>query len=407
MRLDTARSKLAALLIRVCLAAGILGYGISIAPPGSPRLMALGLGLFALPLLCQALPWPLARAYALWFGVFLVIQSVMTPVLLGDAADLITNRPNMEITLNFEDGIGPGITGPQRITTDEKSFRVSPRVDYRHKSGLRIFAIGGSTTEQETLNDEATWTHRTQAALSQEFGRPIEVINTGIRGLRAKHHVATLKHILLLQPDIVVFLPGVNDWIFDIHERFGTDRPPNRVFFSNTILGRVARTEYDRIFGLGTVSIVRNRPLTGEQGSLDRARKVSWLPDRASDQYLDSLLKISAICRQNKLTCVFLTQPSAYQMDAPEEMRDRFWMTPPIASYTLTFESLVHIAQLYNRALADFANERGHPFCDLASKISPTTENFYDDVHYNDAGSSRVAEAVTDCLKPLVAAQKR
>jgi lysophospholipase L1-like esterase len=79
-------------------------------------------------------------------------------------------------------------------------------------------------------------------------------------------------------------------------------------------------------------------------------------------------------------------------------------MTPPAASYTLTFESLIHIAQVYNRALVDFAKQHAHPLCDLAPRITPTTEHFWDEIHFTLAGSARVAELVTECVKPLVAA---
>lgn len=79
-------------------------------------------------------------------------------------------------------------------------------------------------------------------------------------------------------------------------------------------------------------------------------------------------------------------------------------MSPPAASYTLTFESLVHVAGVYNRALMAFAMEEGFAVCDLADKIEASTENFADDMHYSFRGSARVAAAVTECLRPMIAA---
>src|SRR5215471_5124856 len=232
MRFDPAQIRRTARIARLVLAVAILAYGLAISEPGMPKFFALTVALFALPLLFQMTHSPLLRAYALWFGVFLVVQSVLTPVLVGNAADLILNRPNMVLTLNFRDGIGPGLPGPQVRTTDQKGFRVNPRIDYDHKSGMRIFAIGGSTTEQETLNDDATWTHRLQVALSERSGQPVEVINAGVRALRVKHHLATLKYILPYHPDMVLFLVGVNDWNFDATQRFGTHPSIRRKVFS-------------------------------------------------------------------------------------------------------------------------------------------------------------------------------
>jgi hypothetical protein len=242
--------------------------------------------------------------------------------------------------------------------------------------------------------------------LAEHLGRRVEVINTGIAGLRTLHHVATLKEILPLQPDILIFLVGVNDWVFDIHSQFGSNRDVVRMLFPDTILGRVARGWFSR-FGNPPEPAAWNSTVTADtfpRGTLGRAQKIAWFPGTTSEQYRANLLRISDICRANKLTCVFLTQPNAYQNDAPKDLRDLFWLTPPNASYTLTFESLVHVAQTYNRALTDFAKRRGHPVCDLVPQIEPTTENFWNEVHYTLAGSARVAEAVTECLKPLTVA---
>lgn len=78
-------------------------------------------------------------------------------------------------------------------------------------------------------------------------------------------------------------------------------------------------------------------------------------------------------------------------------------MSPHAASYTLTFESLVHIARLYNRALTDFAARNEFALCDLATKIDATLENLSDELHFSFKGSERVAQAVTECMRPLLA----
>src|SRR5262245_41109721 len=164
MALAATRAKQVGRMFRFGLGAAVLGYGAHIAEPGAPRLMIFGLTLFALPLLFQFSRWVRARVYALWVGVFLVIQSVMTPLLLDDVPLLVRRAPNVALNRTFDDGSVPGTARRRRFTTDERGFRVNPRVDYEHKSGIRIFAIGGSTTEELPLDDEETWTHRLQVA---------------------------------------------------------------------------------------------------------------------------------------------------------------------------------------------------------------------------------------------------
>ncbi len=376
-------------------------YGIYIVDPAAMRLMIFGLTLYALPLFLQVLKSPLVRAYALWFGVFLVAQGVLTPALLGDAVNLYHHVPNMVRILDAKAGVFAGGAGEQRTTTDELGFRVVPRVNYQQPADLRIFAIGGSTTEEFSINDQETWTHRVQQALADELSRHVEVINTGTSGALSQNHIATLNYIAPLHPDIALFLVGANDWNFDTHSEFGSDiQRQQRPAFTDTALGRLARTYYYRFFGSTEIVRADFVPLGG---SLKRERKVTWLPDRVSDRYLANLKSIAGTCRARAIVCVFMTQPSGYQPNAPERLKDMFWMTPPAASYTLTFESLVRVAEVYNRALTMFGAEEGFTVCDLAAALDASTENFTDEMHFSFKGSARIAEAVTACLRPVIA----
>ena len=381
----------------------ILLYGISIADPAAMRLMIFGLTLYALPLFLQVLKSPLVRAYALWFGVFLVAQGVLTPVLLGDFVNLYHHVPNMVRILDAKAGVFAGGTGEQRTTTDELGFRVVPRVNYGRPADLRIFAIGGSTTEEFSINDQETWTHRVQEALTKETSRHVEVINTGTSGALSQNHIATLQYIAPLHPDIALFLMGANDWNFDTHREFGSNiQRRTWLSFIDTPLGRLARTTFYRNFGSTKIAIVR-ADFIPPGGSLKRERKVTWFADRVSDRYLANLKRIAGICRERNIVCVFMTQPSGYQPNAPERLKDMFWMTPPAASYTLTFESLVRVAEVYNRALMEFGAEQGFTVCDLAAQMEASTDNFTDEFHFTFKGSARIAEVVTACLKPVIA----
>jgi hypothetical protein len=359
--------KATGLVLRVSLAVSILIFGIYIADFDSPRLMVFGLALFALPLLFQLLPFPLVRAYALWFGVFLVIQSLLAPL---DDGDFFHHVPNLTRFVDAKTAESIGGTGPQRITTDEHGFRVSPRVDYSQAADLRIFAIGGSTTDEYNINDQETWTHRVQLALADEFAGRVEVINTGVSGLMTRQHLATLKYVLRLHPNIALFLVGANDWSFDIRQEFGDDIRPRDLAFPDTPLARLATALFHRAFGQTAFGTVHATGFIPSGGSLRRERKISWFPDKASDRYLATLAEIGKVCRDARLACVFITQPSGYRANATEALKDLFWMSPAAASYTLTFESLVHVADVYNRALIAFANESGFAVCDLAQGSS-------------------------------------
>ena len=149
-----------------------------------------GLTLFVIPLALQPTRYLLIRTYALWFGVFLIVQSLLS-LKYGDNFITLPSRLNLttEVTTHNIPGIQPGI---HHVTTDELGFRTTPAVDYQHKRGYRIFAIGGSTTEDILLDDHATWPYLLQQQLNHS-GTAVEMINTGVSGLRASNHLATLR----------------------------------------------------------------------------------------------------------------------------------------------------------------------------------------------------------------------
>jgi hypothetical protein len=95
---------------------------------------------------------------------------------------------------------------------------------------------------------------------------------------------------------------------------------------------------------------------------------------------------------------VFVTQPTGYQPGARAEFKAGFWATPSEQDYTLDFDSLVYVAAFYNKYLMDFATTHQQPYCDLAARLAPSYEYFYDDCHFNERGAAVVADVLFTCL---------
>jgi len=388
----------------------LLAYGIVTFNLDAPKWAIASLALFAAPLALQWTRWVMVRTYALWLAAFLVLQALLTPLLRGN---FITLTPQMQSTVDLRTADLPGMPpGLRHITTDERGFRVNPRVDYRAKRGLRIFSIGGSTTEEIISDDESTWSHLLQEGIAGR-GKSAEVINTGVSGIRAANHLVTLKVIARLEPDLVIFLLGANDWIKHVKDRF---EEPERNFrkpvsLRDSALGTVldgavisplrrritGRTLSDRAHVVdGLEGLIFQRP------SLQRPVTHTFRPTEVAADYAATLHEISRLCKESRLTCLFMTQPHAYSGTTPADLQAHFWMTPPWATYTLDFESMAHIASLYNELLKSFTAQEGHPLCDLAAGIEPLPRFFYDDMHFTDEGSRRIADLVLPCaLKAL------
>ncbi len=399
--------------IRWVLSLSVVLYGIATIDTHSVKWAFLGTFLFSIPFILQFSNSQVIRIWSLWGGLFLVLQSLLSPIVID--RNHITVMPNTRSVINVKGGL-PGVHGRQVITTDAYGFRATPSVNYGDASTFRIFAIGGSTTEQDYLDDSRTWTHLLQERLSHHYRRPIEVINTGVDGTRAIHHLATLKQIANLHPDGVVVLLGINDWIWHIYDHFPDDHQMEilnrmpvflepfrlRATLLATAMKNTVQIAKYRASQFNTPAGIEHEEYgtfyTKQRGSLNRNRTYSFRPPGVHEQYKQALAEMSAFCKGQSIPCMFVTQPSGYQNRAAEEFKKGFWMTPPNRSYTLDFDSLVYLSSLYNAYLIKFSTEQGHPLCDVASRLTPSYENFFDDCHFNTEGSIQVAHALSDCF---------
>ncbi len=393
------------LSIRWILAIIFIVFGIITIDLQSLKWTFLGLLFFSIPLLFQFFKSNYLRYGALWFGVFMLSQTLLSSFIKGY---FLTLSPNVYSYVDIE-GL-QGIHGKQLITTDHKGFRVTKKVDYNSNDDYKIFAIGGSTTEQIDIDDKKTWTHLLQEKLTLKMKQEVTVINTGVSGLRARHHLATLKNIIKYKPDMVIFLVGINDWnwhikdhIKKLHGQSITKYLQNirmQLVLNKTMLGSILRTTfYTAKKSSGSpLQFVDHDSLKKLIGSLDRDSKYTFNPNDVHSQYKNMLGEISAICHQNKIECMFVTQPSGYQKGATNEFKAGFWMTPPFEEYTLNFDSMVKISSLYNKYTFNIANDHNHSACDLASSIKPSYDFMFDDCHFNINGALKVSEILFSCI---------
>ena len=377
----------------------------------SPKWVAITLAAYSVPLLCQLQPNVMVRVYGVWFGVLLILQTLVTPIVID--RDYLTLPPNITQQIDVRGDALPGISGLQAISTDEQGFRSTKDINYDAKpeGTFRIFAVGGSTTEQILLDDQSTWTHLLQERLGADadIGN-VEVINTGVSGTRASQHLATLNKISAFDPDMVVFLVGINDWNRAIWDELGEpqrDNPgvsDNPIQFSESLMG----------LSLGLVNALLQAPpapsvkpeygeyYSSQNDSLSRPVKKTFRPDTVSSNYREVLDAIADRCSNSPFSCMFVSQPNAYSPATGEDIKRFLWMTPPNTEYTLDLPSLTHIADTYNRHLLSVAEQSGLDGCDLASAIEPTLSMFYDDCHFNVNGARQVATVLSQCVTEAV-----
>ena len=107
-------------------------------------------------------------------------------------------------------------SSPPGSLLDPEILHVKNNIGFRgkdyHKGDdlLRIFTIGGSTTENTYLTEGKTWSDALLKKLQSNF-RNIWLNNAGFVGHSTyAHRILVQDHVLQYEPDILVFLVGIN-----------------------------------------------------------------------------------------------------------------------------------------------------------------------------------------------------
>lgn len=377
------------------------------------------------------------RAAARWTRLVLIGVSLAAALA---AAELVLRRgaaratrhyvwePSFERVFHPDPDLVPGVSGPSRFMTNALGLRgdeLGPESDYR------VLALGGSTTECLMLDQEEAWPQLVQTILNQDpaVRRRVWAANAGASGRHTRDHVVQLECLLPELPriDCVVMLAGVNDLLLVLSEgeRYDPDfmaRPEARhaialrafrllplaeeerlAWYKRTALWRLGAQVRDRFFPSPLV-------VDGAGASIERWRQHRWqaprvldtLPDLAAGlrEYRANLSRMVALVRAAGARPILATQPALWREDLEPELERRCWMGG-IGDYQArpgaTYYSVAALARgmaAYNRELTELACELDVAVVDLAAVIPSDDADFFDDVHFTEAGSRLVARAV-------------
>ena len=129
-------------------------------------------------------------------------------------------------------------------------------------------------------------------------------------------------------------------------------------------------------------------------------------------EYRSRIRTLDDDCRAFHLRCIFMTQPSLWREDLDSEARTLLccsvlghrtspsgWASHVSAPYGKpSIKDSEAMMSAYNDVLLETCTERKIECIDLAAAIPKTTEMFYDDFHFTEIGSMRVASTVADYL---------
>tara|TARA_B100000427_G_scaffold329179_1_gene344368 strand:+ start:92 stop:1387 length:1296 start_codon:yes stop_codon:yes gene_type:complete len=355
--------------------------------------------------------------FNLFFLVFLNL--ILTPIFHLNTFDVPARQPNYKITKTYKGDFFKGMfSGTHLISSDEKGYRTNKKINYKikQKNDLRIFTIGASTTEQGETDNKKTWSNLLANKLEKLTDRNIEMINAGMAGLRMKHHFISFKKIRKYNPDVVIFLIGINDWNHHIiNEKKNYLFPKYEISYryKNSILFKVFsninKQINKKLFNINKKNIKRTNLLSPEIdteaylspqiNSLEKRNIIKkFQPTNIFQEYDYWLSYTIDECKKNAIICLFMDQPTAYNRNISDKLKKRLWMTPPNQDYTLTLEDLIVTSAFYNNWLKHKAKQEKVNFYLLSEKIEPNTNYLIDDCHFSEKGSEKVSDLLANYI---------
>ncbi len=334
--------------------------------------------------------------------------------------------PHLSHAFRPNPGVLPGISGVSHFSMNKWGIRAE---EFSDDQDYRILAVGGSTTECLYLDDAEAWPRRLQDGLnaSGKLGR-VWVGNAGRSGLNTREHVAYLQYLPPQYPklDAALLLVGVNDLLTVLQQGRAFD--PN---FIDTAAGQEAilyrafslfpgknSLEFFDATGYGRLwrRLRQRRPTLGDPMGLviddvgqcyvdarDRRKAAISLRDDLPDMslalgtYQRQLERIIVLCRGQSIRPVFMTQPTLWRDDLPPELAKLLWFGYMMNSAEFySVKALREGMAAYNAKLLQVCAQNRVDCIDLAGMVEKDTSTFYDDMHFNEEGSRKVAAIVTE-----------
>lgn len=234
---------------------------------------------------------------------------------------------------------------------------------------LRVFALGGSTTQGEPFSTETAFPCWMNLCLTQATGREIEVINCGGLSYASYRVKVILEEVLAYDPDLIVIYTGHNEYL-----EHRTLSPSRARLLSNLARKGQALKLVQLVRGFLDRPTERDQPkpqttmqrevdaLLDYQGGLeDYQREAEWMSP-IGDQFAWNLRAMATLCSQQDVPLV-LAAPASNLLDCPPI---KFAPAPK-----LSLDDAQAFEQHWQAARAAAAPEQAIQQCQLALEIDP------------------------------------
>lgn len=370
--------------------------------------------------------------------IALLVSAFAIPVILFEVVlRLVFPVPeNPSANLSYAQNL-PGLSTHVTYTENAFGFRSAAMTsEDKPPNAVRVLVLGASTTQQTTQALEDTWSNALAVELNRQFsdsGIQVEVGAFGRGGLRATHLNRWARtHLARFDPDVVITLLGINDLAFggatqdpvreEASEDFFEEKPEQQQTkkSSGSVMERcIAASQVCRRLNTvterarNTINTLRGNAVEWHSSQLPDLRKtlaelpLADPPVHASDPIdqfsfaMDALLRV---IRRIGADPVVLGQPVFWRASLSEDEIARLWFPVETANGPVRATPGWLAAEMtrYNRVQEELARKHGAVYIELDERIEKSTENYFDDCHYTDRGSKRLAAMVLPQLEAVV-----
>jgi lysophospholipase L1-like esterase len=224
-------------------------------------------------------------------------------------------------------------------------------------------------------------------------------------------------HIVNLHPKMVGFLIGANDIARDPDEEFDAENVKGRVSLHSPAAFVKSLSPYSEVAslvaGLYRSANAYKRGLMHQKIDLKALPAVGPLPPGTEEKYLsenasphhlagyaDRVRKLISISRDNGIEPVLVTQPllEGFGVDEVTGVDLGTIELAPGRSGKMSWD----LQEVYNDVTRSVGREQNVQVIDLAQRLPKSSRNFYDLIHFTNAGAQAVADILAQDLCPVL-----